>query len=200
MSTLAARYFTLVIIRGVFRFLMINEQGQLVEIPAVSPLYSQPIPAHLPLKEKLYASAKPYAYSLFDGFLVGAHSGFGNFRLGQRKGINVGGKKEPLYVIGIDKEENRVFVGEGAEHPGLWTEVIELDTPPSGQNAFKTNTTDSAFHVLVSSPFLQETVEADLYIFPDAVFLKGKAPFPLTVTDENVTVEYSNKIYTFNKK
>lgn len=200
MGTLGARYFTLIIIRGVFRFLMINEQGQLVEIPAVSPLYSQTIPADLPLKEKLYASAKPYAYSLFDGFLVGAHSGFRNFRLGQRKGISVGGKDQPLYVIGIDEQENRVFVGEGSEHPGLWTEVLVFGPLNQGFDAFKNIPTDSPLQVSVSSNSLQKAVQAQLYIFPDVLFLQGQTLFPLTMRDENVTVFYQDKIYTLDKK
>ncbi len=45
------------------------------------------------------------------GEVLGMHSGIINFTRGQRKGIG-GGNKEPLYVIKIDAETKRVFVGE----------------------------------------------------------------------------------------
>lgn len=179
---------------------MKNVQGQLVEIPAASPLYSRDIPADLPLKEILFRSVKPYAYSLFDGFLVGAHPGFGNFRLGQRKGISVGGKKEPLYVIGIDEAENRVFVGAGTHHPGLWTDVLVFEPLNSEPDNLNTVSADSPLKVSVWSQSMAETQEADLYVFPDVVFLKSKTAFPLTLRDENLTVQHADKIYTLYKK
>jgi tRNA-specific 2-thiouridylase len=39
--------------------------------------------------------------------------------VGQRKGLNIGGFKEPLFVISTDVKENIVYVGEGQAHPGL---------------------------------------------------------------------------------
>ncbi len=33
--------------------------------------------------------------------------------------MNIGGHKEALFVIGIDVEQNIVYVGEGQSHPGL---------------------------------------------------------------------------------
>jgi tRNA-specific 2-thiouridylase len=42
------------------------------------------------------------------------------FTIGQRKGIKVGGYKEPLFVLGIDIENNVLYVGEGHQHPGLY--------------------------------------------------------------------------------
>ena len=42
------------------------------------------------------------------------------FTIGQRKGINIGGYKEPLFVIGTDVRSNILYVGEGQSHPGLY--------------------------------------------------------------------------------
>ncbi len=39
---------------------------------------------------------------------------------GQRKGLNVGGKTEPLFVIATDVVNNRIYVGQGQSHPGLF--------------------------------------------------------------------------------
>lgn len=54
------------------------------------------------------------------GKIIGSHNGAHFFTIGQRKGINVGGYKEPLFVLGIDVDENLLYVGEGQEHPGLY--------------------------------------------------------------------------------
>src|ERR1700720_2497940 len=46
-----------------------------------------------------------------DGVVVGRHSGVHNFTIGQRKGLGFAAGK-PLYVIAIDREKNRVVVGD----------------------------------------------------------------------------------------
>ena len=53
------------------------------------------------------------------GKIIGKHNGAHFFTIGQRKGMNIGGHKEPLFVIGTDVEKNIVYVGEGQSHPGL---------------------------------------------------------------------------------
>lgn len=45
------------------------------------------------------------------GKKVGEHSGIYAYTVGQRKGLNVGGSAEPLYVIEIDPSNNQVVVG-----------------------------------------------------------------------------------------
>ena len=42
---------------------------------------------------------------------VGHHSGIENFTVGQRRGIGVGGLKDPLYVVAIDRNKNTIIVG-----------------------------------------------------------------------------------------
>jgi len=46
-----------------------------------------------------------------DGKVLGYHDGIINFTVGQRKGISIGGSKEPLYVLRIDAQNNQVVVG-----------------------------------------------------------------------------------------
>ncbi len=48
---------------------------------------------------------------VFNGKIVGKHSGFWHFTIGQRKGIGISHSK-PLYVYKIDSKNNRVYVGE----------------------------------------------------------------------------------------
>ena len=65
-----------------------------------------------------------YVYSENDGEVVGAHVGAHFYTIGQRKGISVGGTKDPLYVIALDTKKNIIYVGEGDNHPGLMRKVL----------------------------------------------------------------------------
>src|SRR5690349_13782707 len=46
-----------------------------------------------------------------DGCVLGRHRGVVHFTVGQRRGIEIGGQKEPLYVVRIDPQEARIVVG-----------------------------------------------------------------------------------------
>ncbi len=45
------------------------------------------------------------------GSVLGRHNGIHRFTVGQRRGLDLGGHAEPLYVIGIDAGSNRVIAG-----------------------------------------------------------------------------------------
>jgi tRNA-specific 2-thiouridylase len=46
-----------------------------------------------------------------DGRVLGTHRGIVHFTIGQRRGIEVGGQREPLYVVRIEPGERRIVVG-----------------------------------------------------------------------------------------
>ena len=46
-----------------------------------------------------------------EGRVLGGHRGVVHFTVGQRRGIEIGGHKEPLYVIRIEPERARIIVG-----------------------------------------------------------------------------------------
>ena len=58
---------------------------------------------------------KPNPY----GVIAGRHEGAQFYTVGQRKGLNIGGHPQPVFVIGTDVERNIIYVGEGHAHPGL---------------------------------------------------------------------------------
>ncbi len=61
-----------------------------------------------------------FDYNPSSGLTIGKHNGAHFFTIGQRKGINIGGYKQPLFVIATDVDKNILYVGEGQGHPGLF--------------------------------------------------------------------------------
>jgi tRNA-specific 2-thiouridylase len=66
-------------------------------------------------------------YNPGSGKIIGSHNGAHFYTIGQRKGINIGGYKEPLFVLGIDIENNLLYVGEGQQHPGLYRKGLFVE-------------------------------------------------------------------------
>lgn len=97
------------------------KKGNIIEIkdPKLFPDLSEGLPEK-GLTEKLLSElTDPFQYKASDGEVIGTHNGAHFFTIGQRKGMNVGGHKEALFVIATDVVNNIVYVGEGQEHPGL---------------------------------------------------------------------------------
>ncbi|HZB69306.1 MAG TPA: tRNA 2-thiouridine(34) synthase MnmA [Sphingomicrobium sp.] len=46
-----------------------------------------------------------------EGRVLGRHAGVVHFTVGQRRGIEIGGQSEPLYVVRIEPEQRRLVVG-----------------------------------------------------------------------------------------
>jgi tRNA-specific 2-thiouridylase len=97
------------------------KKGDIIEITDTA-AYSE-IPEGYPegsvSDEVLVSLTSPYSYLPESGKNIGTHNGAHFFTIGQRKGLNVGGHKEPLFVIATDIERNIVYTGEGHSHPGL---------------------------------------------------------------------------------
>ena len=170
-------------------------KGQIVEIPATSSLYKRVAPAFASRKDFLVWKSQKRIYTLFDGFLVGEHSGVEHFKIGQRKGISVGGKKEPLYVLSVDEKENRLFVGAGENHPGLWNDVFSFDKNQihwHNDQIFNPDTLEAGISVQVLSPVLHEKVTAKLYGFNDVVFLEFEKPVRSVIRDHVIQIIHNN--------
>ena len=100
--------------------------GTIVEIPATDPCYQQSFPEGLSLEELLQLQAKPFTYTVGQGKIVGQHQGAHYFTIGQRKGLNVGGTTEPLFIIATDVKENIIYTGQGQQHPGLFRQALHI--------------------------------------------------------------------------
>ncbi len=69
--------------------------------------------------EKLEEITKTFVFSEKDGKVVGEHQGAHFYTNGQRKGLQVGGKPLPLFVVATDVVSNIVYTGQGQNHPAL---------------------------------------------------------------------------------
>ena len=99
------------------------KEGTIIEIPENSPVYTK-----APESSSLKDLAKPWIYQKEDGLFVGKHKGAHFYTIGQRKGLNVGGKEKPLFVIATDIHENIVYTGQGQEHPGLYRKALKVNS------------------------------------------------------------------------
>jgi len=100
------------------------KEGNIITIPSNSKIYKNIVPKFDTKQQELDFLATKYIYSKNDGKVVGKHQGAHYFTKGQRKGLAVGGTKEPLFVIETDVKENIIYTGEGKKHPGLYRKCL----------------------------------------------------------------------------
>ena len=60
------------------------------------------------------------------GKIVGKHDGAQFYTIGQRKGLNIGGHKDSIFVIETDIPNNIIYVGEGHKHKGLSRSCLRI--------------------------------------------------------------------------
>ena len=60
------------------------------------------------------------------GKIIGRHEGAQFYTIGQRKGLNIGGHKDSVFVISTDMDRNIIYVGEGHAHKGLSRSCIRI--------------------------------------------------------------------------
>lgn len=79
-----------------------------------------------------YLPAKPGNIETVDGAVIGSHDGLMYYTLGQRQGLGIGGghgtSGQPWFVVDKDLERNALIVGEGSDHPRLYsTSLLATD-------------------------------------------------------------------------
>jgi tRNA-specific 2-thiouridylase len=100
------------------------KKGDIIEIPKDAPIfqdYQEQIEAIGDNRNTaaLKILSKTLVYEPSFGKVLGQHNGAHYFTIGQRKGLQVGGTKEPLFVIATDTKTNLIYTGQGT-HPGLF--------------------------------------------------------------------------------
>ena len=75
-------------------------------------------------KSYLESLCTPQIFSETDGKYIGDHNGAFFYTVGQRKGLDIGGFKDPLFVITKDIDKNILYVGMGSDHPALFKKAL----------------------------------------------------------------------------
>ena len=102
-----------------------KKKGNVIEIPGNSKLYDKQI-KFIDENERLLSLTDEIDYTLSDGKIIGKHNGAYYYTIGQRKGLAIGGYKDPLFVISTNTQTNEIFVGEGKNHPGLIKKALKV--------------------------------------------------------------------------
>ncbi len=95
------------------------KKGKVIEVPAHSPVFAN---GHA--SSDLAHMTAPYTFTPERGTVVGEHNGAHFYTIGQRRGLNLGGFAEPLFVIGTDTQHNVIYTGMGENHPGLYRQGL----------------------------------------------------------------------------
>ena len=153
-------------------------EGDIVEIPtAFSYPELPPLDMENPDEDLLRVYTTAYHYKPSDGKVVGRHEGAHFFTIGQRKGLNVGGKPEPLFVLATDVEQNIVYTGQGQGHRGLHRKGLFIERrdvhwirPDLADNG------SGYSDYLVRIRYRQPLQKARLFYRPEGIYVIFEAP------------------------
>jgi tRNA-specific 2-thiouridylase len=103
------------------------KDGLIFQIDKDNPIYNSEKPASLSIEEELAFDAKKINYTPEMGKVVGKHQGAHYFTIGQRKGLNVGGTTDPLFIISTNVVTNTIYTGLSSQHPGLFKKALFIE-------------------------------------------------------------------------
>ena len=102
------------------------KDGLIYQVDESSQIYTSQTPDFASAEQQLEFAAHAIPYKPEMGKVVGKHVGAHFYTIGQRKGLNVGGTKEPLFIIATDVESNAIYTGMGQSHPGLFRKALYI--------------------------------------------------------------------------
>lgn len=103
------------------------KEGLIYQIDKNNPVYTLEKKANLSSEEELAFEANKIHYTPEMGKVVGKHQGSHYFTIGQRKGLNVGGTTDPLFIISTNVRTNTIYTGLGSQHPGLFKKALFIE-------------------------------------------------------------------------
>jgi tRNA-uridine 2-sulfurtransferase len=153
------------------------KEGVIIEMDANNPIYAQAKPDFNSLEETLIFESTPIHYTPEMGKKVGNHQGAHYFTIGQRKGLNVGGTKEALFIIATDVKNNVIYTGQGHHHPGLFRRALKIQ--PSEVHWIREDLTlkiGETMSVMARIRYRQELQKATLYQFESGLYVRFNEP------------------------
>ncbi|NQZ29059.1 MAG: tRNA 2-thiouridine(34) synthase MnmA [Mycoplasmatales bacterium] len=113
--------------------------------------------------------------------VIGKHIGVMYYTIGQRKGLNLGGMKEPYYVAGHDLDKKIIWAAPSSRTEFLLSDELIATDVNINTNNFNIN------NISVKFRYRQEDVPAKLEIFEDSIKLKYE-PFEAVTPGQQVVL------------
>ena len=153
------------------------KEGLIYEVNADVPTYSEAAPQFSSVKEQLAYEAKNIDYKPEMGKVVGKHQGAHYFTIGQRKGLNVGGTKEGLFIIATNVETNSIYTGQGQNHPGLFRKALFIQENEIHWVRKDLELNDGeTMDVMVRIRYRQPLQKATLHKFDNGIYISFEEP------------------------
>ena len=151
--------------------------GLIFEVDATEEIYTSQKLNPDSLEEMLSSEAASINYTPEMGKVVGKHQGAHYFTTGQRKGLNVGGTPEALFVIATNVETNTIYTGQGSQHPGLFKKALFVEASEIHwiREDLKINNGET-LQVKARIRYRQELQPATLYQFKTGMYVAFDTP------------------------
>jgi tRNA-uridine 2-sulfurtransferase len=102
-------------------------EGQIIQIDKNHPIYTLEKKSPISFEDSLAFDSNKIIYTPEMGKVVGKHQGAHYFTIGQRKGLNVGGTTDPLFIIATNVVTNTIYTGLGSNHLGLFRKGLFIE-------------------------------------------------------------------------
>jgi tRNA-specific 2-thiouridylase len=104
-----------------------SKTGDVIEIPNNLPQLTEYYDLERSV-ENIEKLVVPFHFTAEQGKKVAIHQGAHYYTIGQRKGLQIGGRPLPSFAVQIDVVNNIVFSCQGDDHPALNRWALKLDT------------------------------------------------------------------------
>jgi tRNA-specific 2-thiouridylase len=153
------------------------KEGLIFEVHTDSEIYKQTKPTFNSKEEELIFESTSIHYTPEVGKVVGKHQGAHYFTTGQRKGLNVGGTKEALFIVATNVKTNEIYTGQGHSHPGLFKKALRVQ--PQEIHWIREDLklqNGETMEVMARIRYRQELQKATLYQFESGLYVEFDQP------------------------
>jgi len=153
------------------------KEGLIYQIDANHPIYNLEKPSTLSVEDSLAFDAKKINYTAEMCKVIGKHQGAHYFTIGQRKGLNVGGTTDPLFIIATNVEANAIYTGLTSQHPGLFRKALFIEK--SEVHWIRTDlalANEQKMEVMARIRYRQPLQKATLYQFGNGMYVAFEEP------------------------
>ncbi len=105
-----------------------TKKGKVIKIDSNSVKQEIDLNEVISKEKELELLSASFSFSPDDGEEIGEHNGAYYYTVGQRKGLNIGGFSEPLFVVETDVSKNIIYVGMGESHPALFKKALFINS------------------------------------------------------------------------